>query len=98
MKKNLTPRSEDFSEWYQDVIEQAGLAEHSVVKGSMVIKPYGYSIWENVQKELDFQFKKLGVENAYFLLFIPESFLNREAEHVVGFFPELAVVTISGVS
>lgn len=96
MKKNLTPRSEDFSEWYQDVIEQAGLAEHSVVKGSMVIKPYGYSIWENVQKELDFQFKKLGVENAYFPLFIPESFLKREAEHVEGFSPELAVVTIAG--
>ena len=95
-KKQLTTREQDFSEWYQDVIEQAGLAEHSVVKGSMVIKPYGYAIWENIQKELDFQFKKLGVENAYFPLFIPESFLKREAQHVEGFSPELAVVTIAG--
>jgi len=94
--KNITTRAEDFSEWYQDIVEQAGLAEHSVVRGSMVIKPYGYSIWENVQKELDIQFKSLGVENAYFPLFIPESFLKKEAEHVEGFSPELAVVTIAG--
>jgi prolyl-tRNA synthetase len=94
--KQITTRAEDFSEWYQDIVEQAGLAEHSVVRGSMVIKPYGYSIWENVQKELDSQFKSLGVENAYFPLFIPESFLKKEAEHVEGFSPELAVVTIAG--
>lgn len=94
--RKITKRSEDFSEWYQDIVEQAGLAEHSTVKGSMVIKPYGYAIWENVQKELDFQFKKLGVENAYFPLFIPESLLKKEAEHVEGFSPELAVVTIAG--
>lgn len=94
--KKITKRSEDFSEWYQDIVEHAGLAEHSTVKGSMVIKPYGYSIWENIQKELDFQLKNLGVENAYFPLFIPESLLKKEAEHVEGFSPELAVVTIAG--
>ena len=96
MVKKITPRAQDFSEWYQDVIDAADLAEHSSVKGSMVIKPYGYSIWENIQKELDFQFKETGVENAYFPLFIPESLLKREAEHVEGFSPELAVVTIAG--
>lgn len=94
--KKITKRNEDFSEWYQDIIEEAGLAEHSVVRGSMVIKPYGYALWENIQKELDTSFKNLGVENAYFPLFIPESFLKREAEHVEGFSPELAVVTIAG--
>lgn len=92
----ITKRDVDFSEWYQDIIEEAGLAEHSVVRGSMVIKPYGYALWENIQKELDFRFKELGVENAYFPLFIPESFLKKEAEHVEGFSPELAVVTIAG--
>ena len=92
----ITKRSEDFSEWYQDIIDEAGLAEHSVVRGSMVIKPYGYALWENIQKELDSKFKELGVENAYFPLFIPESFLKKEAEHVEGFSPELAVVTIAG--
>jgi len=96
MVKNITPREKDFSEWYLDVIEAAGLAEHSSVKGSMVIKPYGYAIWENIQKELDARFKETGVENAYFPLFIPESFLKKEAEHIEGFSPELAVVTIAG--
>jgi prolyl-tRNA synthetase len=96
MKNKITPRDQDFSEWYQDVIEEAGLAEHSIVKGSMVIKPYGYAIWENIQKELDFRFKSYGVENAYFPLFIPENLLKKEAEHVEGFSPELAVVTIAG--
>lgn len=96
MIKNITPRDKDFSEWYLDVIEAADLAEHSSVKGSMVIKPYGYAIWENIQKELDSRFKETGVENAYFPLFIPESFLKKEAEHVEGFSPELAVVTIAG--
>lgn len=94
--RNITKREEDFSEWYQDIVEKAGLAEHSTVKGSMVIKPYGYAIWENIQKELDFQFKQKGVENAYFPLFIPENLLKKEAEHVEGFSPELAVVTIAG--
>lgn len=96
MVKKITPRNQDFSEWYLDVIEAADLAEHSAVKGSMVIKPFGYSIWENIQKELDIRFKETGVENAYFPLFIPESFLKKEAEHVEGFSPELAVVTIAG--
>jgi len=96
MLKNITPRERDFSEWYLDVIEAASLAEHSSVKGSMVIKPYGYAIWENIQKELDTRFKETGVENAYFPLFIPESFLKKEAEHIEGFSPELAVVTIAG--
>jgi len=96
MLKNITPREKDFSEWYLDVIEAASLAEHSSVKGSMVIKPYGYAIWENIQKELDTRFKETGVENAYFPLFIPESFLKKEAEHIEGFSPELAVVTIAG--
>ena len=94
--KKITKRNEDFSEWFQDIIDSAGLAEHSVVRGSMVIKPYGYALWENIQKELDVKFKELGVENAYFPLFIPESFLKKEAEHVEGFSPELAVVTIAG--
>ena len=96
MVKKITPRAQDFSEWYQDVIDAAELAEHSSVKGSMVIKPYGYAVWENIQKELDARFKDTGVENAYFPLFIPESFLKKEAEHVEGFSPELAVVTIAG--
>lgn len=96
MVKKITPREQDFSEWYQDIIDVAELAEHSSVKGSMVIKPYGYAIWENIQKELDSQFKDTGVENAYFPLFIPESFLKKEAEHVEGFSPELAVVTVAG--
>ncbi len=95
-KSKITKRSEDFSQWYLDIIEAAQLAEHSPVKGSMVIKPYGYAIWENMQKALDAAFKATGVENAYFPLFIPESFLKREAQHVEGFAPELAVVTHAG--
>jgi prolyl-tRNA synthetase len=96
--KNLgvTPQSEDYSKWYNDVVHKADLAEHSPVKGSMVIKPYGYALWENIQKVLDTKFKETGHENAYFPLFIPMSFLQREAEHVEGFSPELAVVTHAG--
>lgn len=96
MDKGITKRSEDYSQWYLDVIEAAELADYAPVKGCMVIKPYGYAIWENIQKELDERFKKTGVQNAYFPLFIPESFLKREAEHVEGFAPELAVVTHAG--
>ncbi len=96
MSTKITKRQEDFSQWYLDIIEAAQLAEHSSVKGSMVIKPYGYAIWENMQKALDAAFKVTGVENAYFPLFIPESFLKREAQHVEGFAPELAVVTHAG--
>ena len=98
MKSSITPRSQDFSQWYLDIITVADLAEHSPVRGSMVIKPYGYAIWENMQKILDAKFKEKGVENAYFPLLIPESFLAREADHVEGFAPELAVVTHAGSS
>jgi prolyl-tRNA synthetase len=95
-EKAITPRATDYSEWYQDVVEQAGLAEHSPVRGCMVIKPYGYALWENIQKDLDARFKSKDVQNAYFPLFIPESFLKREAQHVEGFAPEVAVVTHAG--
>lgn len=93
----ITPRAEDFSAWYQDVVLQGDMAEPAeVVKGCMVIKPNGYAVWELLQGELDRRFKATGHKNAYFPLFIPESFLRREAEHVEGFSPELAVVTIAG--
>jgi prolyl-tRNA synthetase len=93
----ITPRAKDYAEWYQDVIRQADLAEPAhVVKGCMVIKPHGYAIWEKIQAQLDRRFKETGHQNAYFPLFIPQSFLNKEAEHVEGFAPELAVVTIGG--
>ncbi|OFV99471.1 MAG: proline--tRNA ligase [Acidobacteria bacterium RIFCSPLOWO2_12_FULL_54_10] len=95
--QKITPRSQDFARWYQDVILQADLAEPAeVVKGCMVIKPHGYAIWEALHAELDARFKQTGHKNAYFPLLIPESFLKREAEHVEGFAPELAVVTIAG--
>ena len=93
-KDNLiTKREEDFSEWYLDVIREADLAENSPVRGCMVIKPYGFALWENIQKILDADFKKKGVQNAYFPLLIPKSFLEKEAEHVAGFAKECAVVT-----
>ncbi|MCI0479080.1 proline--tRNA ligase [Candidatus Uhrbacteria bacterium] len=95
-EKALTPQGEDFSRWYQDVVEQADLAEHSPVRGCMVIKPYGYAIWELMQQDLDRRFKEKGVVNAYFPLFIPQSLLTREAQHVEGFAPEVAVVTQAG--
>ena len=88
--------SDDFNEWYTDIIQQAQLADYSPVKGSMVIRPYGYSIWESVQSYLDKKFKKTGHQNAYFPLFIPNSFIQKEAEHVEGFSPELAMVTHAG--
>ncbi len=94
--KNLTPMSEDFNQWYTDIIQEAELADYSPVKGSMVIRPYGYAIWENIQKYLDNQFKQTGHKNAYFPLFIPKSFIQKEAEHVEGFSPELATVTHAG--
>lgn len=96
MSKKITKREEDFSEWYHDIIDSADLAEHSDVKGSMIIKPYGYSIWENFQDILDEKIKNTGAENAYFPLLIPENFLNKEKDHVEGFSPELAVVTHAG--
>ena len=96
MVEKLTPMSEDFNEWYTDIIQQAQLADYSPVKGTMVIRPYGYSIWESVQSYLDKKFKKTGHQNAYFPLFIPNSFIQKEAEHVEGFSPELALVTHAG--
>lgn len=96
MAERITTRSEDFSQWYIDIVLNARLADYSPVKGCMVIRPSGYAIWENIQKILDFMFKETGHSNAYFPLFIPESFLKKEAEHVEGFAPECAVVTHGG--
>lgn len=96
--KTITKRSVDYSQWYQDVIACADLAEHSVVRGCMVIKPYGYAIWEKIVAIIDTMLKAKGVKNAYFPIFIPEGFLRREAEHVEGFSPELAIVTHGGGS
>src|SRR5437667_4657710 len=92
----LTPQGEDFPKWYQDVVAKAELADNGPVRGTMVIRPYGYAIWERMQAELDRRIKDAGAQNAYFPLLIPESYLRREAEHVEGFSPELAVVTIGG--
>lgn len=94
--KKITPRSRDYSQWYLDVITAADLAENGPVRGTMIIKPYGYALWEKIQKMLDARFKKVGVKNVYFPLFIPERFLKREQEHVEGFAPEVAVVTYAG--
>ncbi len=95
-EKGVTPRSEDYSRWYTDVVQKAELADYSPVKGCMVIRPYGYTLWENIQAALDRRFKETGHVNAYFPLFIPLSFLQKEAEHVEGFAPQLAVVTHGG--
>ncbi|KAA6339808.1 Proline--tRNA ligase [termite gut metagenome] len=91
--KDLTKRSENYSQWYNDLVVKADLAEQSAVRGCMVIKPYGYAIWEKMQRQLDDMFKETGHVNAYFPLLIPKSFLSREAEHVAGFAKECAVVT-----
>ena len=93
MAKEITSRQEDYSQWYLDIVKKAGLAENSAVRGCMVIKPYGYAIWENMRDQLDRMFKETGHVNAYFPLFIPKSFLSREADHVEGFAKECAVVT-----
>jgi len=93
MAKVLTPRSESYSQWYNDLVLKADLAENSAVRGCMVIKPYGYAIWEKMQRVLDQMFKDTGHENAYFPLFIPKSFFSKEADHVEGFAKECAVVT-----
>jgi len=95
-KKEITKKSENISEWYNDVVLKAQLADYGPVKGTMIIRPYGYALWENVQQILDRMFKTYGVQNAYFPIFIPMSFLKKEKEHVEGFSPELAVVTIGG--
>ncbi len=92
-KKGITPRSENYSQWYLDVIERADLAENSSVRGCMVIKPYGFAVWENIQKEMDRRIKESGAKNAYFPIFIPKSFFSKEANHVKGFAKECAVVT-----
>lgn len=96
MPERLTPRHEDFSRWYTDLIQQARFADYSPVKGCMVIRPNGYAIWEKIQQTLDKMFKATGHQNAYFPLFIPESFIKKEADHVEGFAPQLAVVTHAG--
>ena len=96
MAKGITPRSKDYSRWYTDVIQRAEMADYAPVKGCMVIRPYGYALWENIKEGLDRRFKATGHVNAYFPLFIPQSFIQKEAEHVAGFSPELAVVTHGG--
>ncbi|MBH5337220.1 proline--tRNA ligase [Streptomyces pactum] len=92
----LTPQADDFPRWYQDLITKAELADNGPVRGTMVIRPYGYGLWERMQQEMDARIKAAGAANAYFPLFIPQSYLTREAEHVEGFAPELAVVTHGG--
>ena len=94
--KDIADIENDFPKWYTDVVLKTQLVDYGPVKGTMVIRPYGYAIWENIQKELDKRFKKTGAQNAYFPLLIPESYLKREAEHVEGFAPEVAVVTHAG--
>ncbi|MEV7615206.1 proline--tRNA ligase [Streptomyces sp. NPDC089799] len=92
----LTPQAEDFPRWYQDLINKAELADNGPVRGTMVIRPYGYGLWERMQQEMDARIKESGAQNAYFPMFIPQSYLTKEAEHVEGFAPELAVVTHGG--
>ncbi len=94
--KEVADITADFPQWYTDVVLKTELVDYGPVKGTMVIRPYGYGIWENIQRELDRRFKAVGVKNAYFPMFIPESYLKREAEHVEGFAPEVAVVTHAG--
>ena len=93
MAKEITSRNENYSQWYNDIVVKAGLADYSAVRGCMVIKPYGYAIWEKMRDQLDRMFKETGHQNAYFPLFIPKSFFSREADHVEGFAKECAVVT-----
>ena len=93
MSKGVVSKEEDYSQWYNDLVIKADMAEYSPVKGCMIIKPYGYSIWEKMQAVLDTMFKETGHSNAYFPLFIPKSFFSKEASHVEGFAKECAVVT-----
>ena len=93
MAKDFSTRAENYSDWYNELVTRADLAEQSAVRGCMVIKPYGYAIWEKMQHILDQKFKETGHQNAYFPLFIPKSFFSREADHVEGFAKECAVVT-----
>ena len=94
--KELTSREENYSQWYNDLVVKAGLAENSAVRGCMVIKPYGYAIWENIQRILDGMFKATGHVNVNMPMFIPESLLEKEKDHVEGFAPEVAWVTYGG--
>jgi len=94
--KEITPKSEDFSRWYQDIIRKAEMADYSMVKGCMVIRPYGFAVWELTRDALDRRLKATGHQNAYFPLFIPKSLLEKEAEHVEGFAPQVAWVTRGG--
>src|SRR5580700_10127991 len=95
-ERAVTPQNEDFSAWYGEVVARAELADRGPAKGTMIIRPYGYRIWELFQAQLDDRIKATGHVNAYFPLLIPSSYLQREAEHIEGFSPELAVVTIAG--
>ena len=94
----ITSMDEDFAQWYTDVVKKAELIEYTSVKGCMAIKPYGYAIWELIQKQLDERFKETGVENVYMPMFIPESLLQKEKDHVEGFAPEVAWVTHGGLT
>ena len=94
--EQITPMDEDFARWYTDIVKKADLIDYSSVKGCMIIRPYGYAIWENIQKLLDARFKETGHENVYMPMFIPESLLQKEKDHVEGFAPECAWVTIGG--
>src|SRR6476659_2944454 len=93
MSKEITSMGKDYSQWYNDIIIKAGLADYSAVRGCMVVKPYGFALWENMRDQLDKRFKETGHQNAYFPVFIPKSFLSKEAAHVEGFAKECAVVT-----
>ncbi len=95
-KDKLISREEDFNEWYNTLVLKADLADYGPARGTMIVKPYGWSLWENLQSALDIRFKATGVQNAGFPMFIPMSFLQKEAQHVEGFAPELAVVTHGG--
>ena len=95
MSKGVTPKSEDYARWYTDVITKAEMADYGPVKGTMVIRPYGFSVWESIKEAFDKRFKETGHVNAYFPLFIPKSFLSKEADHIEGFAKECAVVTHS---
>ena len=93
----ITSREDDFTQWYTDVVKKAELMDYSSVKGCMIFKPNGYAIWENIQKQLDARFKETGVQNVYMPMFIPESLLQKEKDHVEGFAPEVAWVTHGGL-
>ena len=94
--ESITNMEDDFAQWYTDIVKKAELVDYTGIKGCMVIRPAGYAIWENIQKELDRRFKETGVENCYLPMFIPESLLNKEKDHVEGFAPEVAWVTQGG--